>query len=153
MVPEELENKLETLPIPNLDNVTHQSHIKLAILNARKSSKLSFYLFLIPLLILGSALLQSILKVSVPPWSLLQKYSPQLPQWMRIGIFTVVLIIIPAIIFFVNLLSILWIRYDKVQKIIHISIKLRMSNLIFLILSFLLAILFLGHTIVESIRE
>lgn len=153
MDPDDLENKLETLSVPNVNPVAHQSQMKMAILNAKKSSKLSFYLFLVPTLILVSAMLQSILKVSIPPWSLLQKYSPLLPRWIRIGIFLVVLIIIPTAIFFINLLSILWIKYDKDQKVIHVSIKLRLANMIFLILSFLLAALFLGHSIAESFRQ
>ena len=115
----ELEKKLESLSVPDLDHIElkHGENLKLAILSAKKSSKYTLWLLLIPFLILFSAILQSVFKVSIPPWSWIQKFSPVWPDWIKLGVFALVLIIIPSIVVILNILSILWISYDRKEKV------------------------------------
>lgn len=129
MDPNDFEKKLDQMSRPQIPPLQHQGPLKLAILSARKSAKFALWLMLIPLLMLGSGLLQSGLGVSIPPWSWLQHYSPQWPVWVRVGIFSLVVIIIPVIVVLVNVLSITWLHYDRTQQVLHISIRMRLMNM------------------------
>src|SRR6266550_1669366 len=107
------EDKLEKLSTPQLPPLPDQRHLKLAILSAKKSAKAALWLLLIPFLILGSALLQSLLSFSIPPWSWMQEYSTHWPVWVRFGIFVTVVIIFPILAVLLNVLSIIWLQYDR----------------------------------------
>ncbi|HEV3224477.1 MAG TPA: hypothetical protein VGZ90_16475 [Puia sp.] len=145
----ELKKTLETLSVPDFTELSHGKYLKLAIINAKKSSRITFWLLSIPLLILFSAFLQSMFKVSIPPWSWLQKFSPFWPVWIRFGVFLLVLIVIPSIVVIVNLLSILWLYYDRKEHILHVSIRVRKFNIIIIVAAGLLALLFIGHSLID----
>ena len=148
---EDLERKLEGLITPELPPLKHQWPLKLAILSSKQSARAALWLLLPPFLLLGSALLQAIFHVSVPPWSWLQKYSPSWPLWLRMTIFLSVVIIFPLIAVVLNILSITWLQYDKKQKILHIAIRMRIINIIIILFAGLLALLFIGHLIADSL--
>ncbi len=145
----EFQKKLESLSVPDFTHLSHGKHLKLAIVNAKKSSKITLWLLLIPVLILFTAFLQSLFKVSIPPWSWIQKFSPSWPVWIRFGVFFLVLIVIPSIVVILNLLSILWVYYDRKQGILHVSIRIRKFNIIIIIVGGVLALLFVGHSLAD----
>ncbi len=146
---DDLEKKLENLSTPEMPPMAHQWQLKLAILNAKKSARAALWLMLIPVIVLGSGMLHSVLNASIPPWSWMQEYLPQLPVWIRFGIFSMIVIIIPLIAVLLNLLSIIWLQYDKTKHILHISIRMRPVNIIIIVIAGLLALLFIGHTIAD----
>lgn len=146
---DELEKKLENLSTPKMPSISHQWQLKLAILSAKKSAWAALWLMLAPFLILGSALLQSLLNISIPPWSWMQEYSPHWPLWVRFGIFVTVVMIFPLLAVLLNVLSIIWLQYDRTQRVLHISIRLRLVNIIIILVAGLLALLFIGHTIAD----
>lgn len=138
----ELEKKLENLRIPQLPQLQHQQQLKLSILSAKKSARVSFWLLLIPFLFFASALLRQLLNISIPPDSLFEEYSLHWSSWFRILIFSIVVIGFPLIAVILNLLSIIWLQYDREQKVLNISIKMRTVNLIIIIVAGLVALLF-----------
>jgi hypothetical protein len=148
---DDLEKKLEHLSTPQVPPMQHQWQLKFAILSAKKSAKAALWLMLIPVLMLGTGLLQSQYDILIPPWSWLVEYSPGWPVWIRFGVFAIVVIIIPLIAVLLNLLSIIWLEYDRPQKVLHISIRMRPLNLLIIAIAGLLALLFIGHTIADSV--
>jgi hypothetical protein len=62
-----------------------------------------------------------------------------------------VLIVFPLIAAFINILAVTWFEYDKKQKILNISIRLKTVNIIIIIVTTIIALLFIGHTIAEWI--
>ena len=145
------EQKLENLNPPQTPSLENQPQLKLSILNAKKSARASLFLLAIPFSILGSALIETLFKVALPPWSWLKTYNPQLPLWERQFIFVTIVIVCPLIALALNILSIVWLQYDKAQKVLHISIRLRTVNTIIIIIAGLLAFLFIGHAIADWI--
>lgn len=147
----ELETKLENLNLPEINSLQHQQQLRLTILNAQKSAKVSLWLLLIPFIMLFGDFMQSVFHILIPPWSWLVKYSPLMPVWLKILIFTTVVIVIPIIAVLLNVLSILWIRYDKTEHVLHISVRMRKINVIIITVAGILALVFIGHSIAEWI--
>jgi len=147
----DLENKLNALNIPNIKMSMNQHQLKLAIMSAKKSATTALWLMLIPFIVLGSGIVQSLLHISVPPWSWMQTYLPHFPVWVRFGIFATVVIIIPLVAVILNVLSIVWLQYNKKEQILNISIRIRTLNIIIIVIATLIAFLFIGHTIADWI--
>lgn len=147
----ELETKLENLHLPEINSLQHQQQLRLTILNAQKSVKISLWLLFIPFIMLFGGFMQSVFHILIPPWSWLVKYSPLMPVWLRILIFTTVVIVLPIIAVLLNVLSILWLRYDKTEHVLHISIRMRKINVIIITVAGILALIFIGHSIAEWI--
>lgn len=150
---DDLEKKLDSLNMPKVPAMQHQIPAKLAILNAKKSARATLWLMMIPVLMLGSALVQTWFHVNLPPWVWLQKNGQHWPTWIRFGIFALVVIVIPLVVVFLNLLSIIWLQYDRKQRVLHISVRIRLFNIIIIIIAGLFALLFIGHTIAEYMQN
>ena len=148
---DDLKKKLENLSKPQLPQLQHQWQLKLTILSAKKSARASLWLLLIPFLVFISRVFQDILNVPIPPDSWLEIYSRQWPLWLRITIFITIVIVIPLIAVILNLFSIIWLQYDREQKVLNISIRIRTINLIIIIVSGLVALLFIATTITDSV--
>lgn len=146
---DDLEKKLENLSKRDLPPLQHHWQLKLAILSAKKSAWAALWLLLPAFLILSGALMESFLHLSIPPESWLKEYSPHWPAWLRMLIFLMTVIIFPLIAVLLNILSITWIQFDRSQKVLHISIRVRLVNILIIAIAGLLAILFIAHTIAD----
>jgi hypothetical protein len=142
---DDFEKKLENLSKPQLPQTHHQQQLKLSILSAKKSARASLWLLLIPFLIFIGRLLQDIFNIPIPPGSWLQA----LPSSLRITIFIIIVIVIPLTTVILNLLSITWLQYDREQEVLNISIRMRMINLIIIIVAGLVALLFIAVMITD----
>jgi hypothetical protein len=147
----ELEKKLENISSPQLPPLQHQEKLKLSILSAKKSSRASLILLAFPFILFLGGILQGALNILLPPWSWMVKYSPLWPVWLRMLIYVMILIVFPLAAAFINILAITWIEYDKNQKVLNISIRIRTVNTIIIIATLIIALLFIGHSIGEWI--
>ena len=138
----DLEEKLETISIPQLPQLQHQQQLKLSVLSAKKSARAAVWLLLIPFLFFLTALLRQLLNISIPPDSWLEEYSLHMPSWLRIMVFIIIVIVFPLVAGILNLLSIVWLQYDREGKVLNISIRLRTINIIIIIVAGLVALLF-----------
>ena len=145
----ELEKKLENISSPQLPLLQHQGKQKSSIMSTRKSSRISLILMAFPFIILFGAISQSAFNILLPPWSWLVKYGSSLPLWLRIFIYVMILIILPLLAAFLNILAVTWFEYDKKQKVLNISIRLKKVNIIIIIVTTIIALLFIGHSIAE----
>jgi hypothetical protein len=151
--PSELEKHLENIKIPEVNILPHQRELKLTILNAKRSDSISLWLLIVPFIILAGGVIQSVFHIMLPPWAWLVKYSPLMPIWLRISIFAIILIIIPGIVVLINFLGILWFKYDKKEHVLHIAVRMRRRNVIFIFVCGILALLFICHTALEWISN
>jgi hypothetical protein len=76
-----------------------------------------------------------------------------MPLNLRIAIFVTTVMVFPLIAVILNILAITWLQYDKQQKILNICIRIKTMNLIIIIVSGLLAFLFIGHAIADYIAR
>jgi len=148
-----LEQHLENIDVPEVKPLHHQQQLKLTILNAKKSATISLWLLVVPFIVLFGGLMQSAFHVMLPPWSWLVKYSPLMPLWLRLAIFVSVVIVLPLIAVFINVLGILWFKYDKAEHVLQIAVRMHRTNIIIITIAGILALLFIGHTITEWITN
>ena len=146
-----LEQQLENIDVPEVTPLHHQRQLKLTILNAKKSATISLWLLVVPFVLLFGGFMQSAFHIMLPPWSWLVKYSPLMPLWLRLGIFVSVVIILPLTAVFINVLGVLWFKYDKAEHVLQIAVRMRRTNVIIITIAAILALLFIGHTITEWI--
>ena len=151
MANKDIKTRLENLNIPEARLPGDQKQIKLAVMSAKKSAQASLWLLSLPVLLLLSAMLDSFWHISVPPWSLLKTYSHFWPLWVRMTVFITAVMVIPLVALLLNMLSIIWLQYDRGQKVLNISIRIKPVNIIIIIIAGLLAALFIGHAIADSI--
>ena len=148
-----LEQQLENIHVPEVTPLHHQQQLKLTILNAKKSATISLWLLAVPFVVLFGGFMQSALHIMLPPWSWLVKYSPLMPLWLRLGIFVCVVIILPLVAVFINVLGVLWFKYDKAEHVLQIAVRMRRTNVIIITIAAILALFFIGHTITEWITN
>jgi hypothetical protein len=147
----DLKRKLEHISAPGIPGLQHKKELKLAILSTRKSSRATFLLLLLPAVVLLEALCETVFHFLLPPWQWLVKYSYLMPAWLRLAIYATLLIVLPLVAAFLNILSIVWVKYDKEQKVLHISVRLKTANVIIIIITAAVGLLFIGHTVAEWI--
>jgi len=147
----DIKTRLDTLKVPEAVDPGGQKQLKFAVLSARKSARLSLWIMALPAIILLGAICDPLFHILLPPWSLMKEYGPHWPLWLRIAIFTGTVMVFPLIAVFVNLLSIIWFQYDRQQKVLSMSIRLKPVNLVIITIAGLLAALFIGHAIADSI--
>ena len=149
MESDELEKKLENISTPKLPPLQHQEKLKLSILSAKKSSRASILLLAFPFIVFLGGIFESAFHVLLPPWSWLAKYSPLWPLWLRMLVYIMILIVFPLVAAFINILAITWFEYDKKRKVLNISVQFRTVNLVIIIVTITIALLFVGHSIAE----
>src|SRR5882724_4626056 len=125
----ELEKKLENISSPQLPPLQHQEKLKLSILSTKKSSRASLILLAFPFIIFLGGILQGAFNILLPPWSWMVKYSPLWPVWLRVLVYVMIVIVFPLAAAFINILSITWFEFDKKQKVLNISIRIRTVNM------------------------
>jgi hypothetical protein len=142
MEKDDLEKNLENISIPQLPALKHQQQLKLSILSARKSARAGLCLLLVPFLLFASAFLRQVMNITVPPDAWFERYSLQWPSWLRTTAFLTIMIVLPLVAVIINLLSIVWLQYERGEKVLNVSIRMRTINLIIIIGAGLVALLF-----------
>ncbi len=138
-----------------IDVDQHRREFKLTLLNTRKSAILGALLLILPLLFLSGVILKHYLLIdfgiltSVYEWigDLDQKYGDSLPlNWL----IRILLLFGPLIAIGINFLSILHIRYEKVNREIVMSIKLKWLNWSIIIFCSIIFLVFFSYLILEN---
>ncbi|MCZ6595808.1 MAG: hypothetical protein O6943_12965 [Bacteroidetes bacterium] len=152
---DKIEELMENLEQPTVDVSQHRKEFRLTLLNTKKSAILGIILLILPLLFLSGVILKHYLEMdlgiftSVYDWisNLDRKYGDSsILNW----IIRLLLLVGPLVAIGINLLAILHLRYERLQKEIVISIKMKWINwVIILFCSTIFAIFFL-YLIMEN---
>jgi hypothetical protein len=140
------ENKMENLETPNIENIKHQEHLKFGLTNARKSAKLGIWFIGIPLLlvIIGYIKLSILIKMNF--YSKFQYFISGNDHSTVFGWMPPLLLIgLPLLAIFINLLAITHFHVNKPDKQLVVTIKYRFKNLIVIIVSAIFILVVLWH--------
>ncbi|HYC83973.1 MAG TPA: hypothetical protein VEB86_02075 [Chryseosolibacter sp.] len=149
MKPEEFEKRMENLDKPSADFVRPPAHIKVAILSARQSARIGFWLIVVPYLFFIFMVFKHELNINL---GILDAFGSIVARvdgdpflwWIQ----PVVLIVLPATGIVLNILSISHFDWDAEKSSIVLTIKLRWVNILVLTLSLLIVgMLFLYLTV------
>ena len=149
------EKLLEDLQQPVVDVSTHQQEFRLTLLNTKKSAVFGVALLILPLLFLSGVILKHYLQIDFGIFTSVYVWIGQADQ--KFGDKSVINWIIRGLLLFgplvaigINLLSVIHIRYEKAQKEILMSIKLKWLNWLIIIFCSLIFFTFFLYLIIEN---
>jgi len=136
------EEKMEHLTTPNTGFVKHQEILKIGMMNARKSSRIGIVFILIPMVFILLAYLKIRLLIQ---WDFFNKLYEFVSNQHQSGVFSwvshIILIGLPILGIFINLLAITHFYIDKQNKELIVTVRYRLKNLIILLLSAVLLVI------------
>jgi hypothetical protein len=138
------ENKMDNLKTPGTGNMKHQEILKMAMINAKKSSKIGLLFIIIPalLIVIGYIKFQILMRIDFNA-----SINSLIEQSNQIGylkwIIPIVFVGLPILATILNLLSITHFYVEKTNKELIISIKYRLKNIIIILISFIIFISFI----------
>lgn len=142
--------ELDNLNVPQFDDLPHAAVIKPAILNARRSATLGFWLVVTPAFFIACVVMKyyfawnlGIIQNFEDFWIALDR--DKFGFWLQ----PLVLVVAPAAAFAINILSVLNVQYDKIHKELNINLKIRWPNLFLAALSLGILGIFLLYAIGE----
>ena len=136
------EDKMENLSTPNTGFVKHQEILKIGMMSARKSARIGIVFILIPMVFILLAYLKIRLLIQ---WDFFNKLYEFVSNQHQSGVFSwvshIILIGLPILGIFINLLAITHFYIDKQNKELIVTVRYRLKNLIILLLSAVLLVI------------
>jgi lantibiotic transport system permease protein len=147
------ENKMNNLQTPDSGKLKHQEVLKMAMINARKSSKIGLLILLIPALFILIAYIkiQILMRIDLNASlnSLIEKANQiGYLKWFVPAIF----VGLPILATIINLLAITHFYVDKTNKELIISVKYRLKNIIIILISFVIFISFIWFMLITIVH-
>ncbi len=140
---------------PTIDVRAHQKEFRLTLLNTKKSAIAGGLLLLLPFLFLSGVVLRHYMGVNVGIFTSVYEWigahdraygDSSVLNW----VIRILLILGPLAAIAVNLLAILHMRYEKMQKEIVMSLKLKWVNLMVILVCSLIFLVFALYLFAEN---
>jgi hypothetical protein len=141
---------LESLEQPRASASLWKAPLRLALVNTRVSSRVGFALVCLPSLFVSGVIVQYGFGITVPGFALFEKgltwveHQPYVP-----GLAPILLVGLPLAALAINLLGILHFAIDRSRRELHLSIKLRVANLVVIALAALITAIVFAHALAE----
>jgi hypothetical protein len=145
---------LENLEKPEFKNIKPDKNLKLTIISSKKSAAIGFWLLVVPCYFLFMVFVKYFFNINLRVIDIFEDFVASFdksPVTKFIAPLFFVGLPIAGII--INLLSIMFFEYDKEQKRINISIKLKPLNILLLIISLAVVSIFVIYLITENIHH
>lgn len=151
MTDEKLGRYLKEIPKPEAPRAQGQEMLKVALMNARRSSLIGAILIILPGALIGLFLLQNSLHVlpGVTRW--LAGAGTFLPLPARAVVAFGFLVGFPVLAVILNLLAITWYRYDRVRRELTVTVRMRWINVLIVIAGSALASFYVLHLLADTI--
>lgn len=149
---------MENLEKPKIDISKHKEELRLRLLNSKKSSRLGLVLIALPCLFIFGMLVKEYLGFDFGLFTYV--YDALSENDRRYGDTSVVnwlfrLLVLAGLplAVYLNITSLLFVRYEKDLKELFITLKIRWLNLLIVIISLLVFFVFLNYLIAENISR
>lgn len=155
---DEFLKQMENLNIPDVNPSQHQAVVKMAIMNAARSAALGLWLVILPCYFLICVFIYYQFHLNANWFSAMFGTMVQLEKVPYIDyIGPLVLFILPMICLAINLLSIIHVQVrpldperSKVREM-NISIRLKLWNIVLIVISLAIMIVFINFAMTENI--
>jgi len=146
--------RLETLAKPQFSSEGHRWHLRLALMSARRSSRLGYVLVLLPGLFLLGVLLKYWLGLNLGLFDWMENEMSRLDQnpWTKWAA-PLLLLAGPVVGLVLNLLALLHVGYDRREQEVLVRLKLRWPNLIVAAVCLLVLLVFMGYLLAENYAQ
>jgi hypothetical protein len=154
MKEDKFEKHLEDLEVPQINDIRHQQILKFALLNSRKSSQIGVVFIVIPCLFLFMQFIKEWSGLDFHLFSTFEAFMSHLDKIPVLKwVFPIVLVGLPIVTIIINSLSILHFHWDKINKELLISLKFKLFNIILILISIFIVLVFLFYLIHENMYE
>jgi len=149
---------MDNLDKPQIDIGKHKQELRLRLLNTKKTSRLGLVLMALPCLFIFGMLLKEYLGYDLGLFTFV--YDALAENDRRYGDTSVVnwlfrLLVLAGLplAVYLNITSLLHVRYEKDLKELFITLKIRWLNIIIVLISLLVFFVFLNYLIAENISR
>ncbi len=147
-------NKMDNLRKPGFENNPPDNTLKLVILNSKRSAAIGVWFLAVPLYFLLMVFMKYYFNVNLHVIDIFEDFISSFDRSPATKFITPLFFIgLPIIGIAINLLSIMFFEYDKKQRRINISIKLKPINIILIIGSFAIVSIFILYLIAENLHH
>lgn len=146
--------QMENIKTPQVNDISHQQILKVNLLNARKSSRIGIAFIAIPCLFLFGVFIKYFLGLHFPVFTSLEDAMANLDKipfakWIS----PVLLVGLPLIAIIINTLAITHFYRDKPRKELLITIKIRLLNILIVVISLCIVAIFILFAISENMNH
>lgn len=155
---DEFLKQMENLKVPDVNPSQHQEKVKMAIMNANRSAALGLWLVILPCYFMICVFMYYHFHANTNWFSSMFGVMIQLEKVPYIN-YTgpIVLFILPVVCIIINLLSIIHVGVKQIDtnrrmaKELNISIRLKLWNIVLILISFAILLAFIAFAMTENI--
>jgi len=155
---DEFLKKMENLQVPDINPGEHPKMVKMAIMNAERSAALGVWLIVVPCYFLFCVCMYYFFHLRLNWFESMFNLMASLDKnpWLRF-LSPLLLVIFPIISIVINALAITHVQYQKLGpehgkiKEFSITIKIKIWNILLILLSLAIVFTFLAYIITENI--
>jgi len=154
---DEFLKKMENLQVPEINPAGHPEKVKMAIMNADRSAALGFWLVAVPCYFLACVFMYYFFNRQVSWFGAMFKLAEGLDKTPGIDFMApIVLVIMPIVCIIINALAITHVHYENRAgkagaKEFEISIKLKTWNILLILISMAIVLIFIAYVMTENI--
>ena len=147
-------NKMDNLKKPGFENNPPNKLLKLAIVNSKKSAAMGVWFLVVPCYFLFMVLMKYYFNVNLHLIDIFEDFISSMDKSPVTKLIPpLFFIVLPITGIIMNLLSIMFFEYDKDQKQINISVKLKPFNILLVLISFAVVSTFMLYLVIENIHH
>ena len=148
---ENFKKRLESLGIPETDNVTAPDKLKITLFSAKKTAALGVWLIAIPAYFLFCVFMKYYFHYDLHLFDIVIEMIASLDKKPGFHFLSPLLLVgLPLICVVLNLLAIIHFNYDELKKELLVSIKIKWLNIFLIFISLAMAAVFLLYAIIEN---
>ena len=147
-------NKMDSLKKPGFEYNPPNNMLKFAIVNSKKSAAIGVWFLVVPLYFLLMVLMKYYFNINLHVIDIFEDFISSLDRSPATKLITPLFFVgLPIIGILINLLSIMFFEYDKKQKQINISVKLKWINILILFASLGIVSIFILYLLAENLHH
>lgn len=141
---EDVENMLNSIRVPEPENIILHRELKIPLLSYKRSSKAGLWLLLVPLTVAVMIVIKSVLSAQPGYISLVTQFFATIDRNSVLTyLIPMIFVGLPFTAMIINLLAICHFQQNKKTRELIITIKYRILNIVIFLISFALLIFFL----------
>jgi lantibiotic transport system permease protein len=154
MEEKEFISKMDNLKKPDFSSSEPGKNLKLAIVNSKKSAAMGVWFLLVPCYFLFAVIMKYYFNINLHIIDIFEEFIASLDKSPVTKFITpLFFVVLPIAGIVINLLSIMFFEYNKEQKQINISIKLKALNILLAIISLAVVSIFMLYLITENLHH
>ncbi|OGU83008.1 MAG: hypothetical protein A2W11_04120 [Ignavibacteria bacterium RBG_16_35_7] len=146
-------SKMDNLKKPDFNSKEPNKKLKLAIINSKKSAAMGVWFLLVPCYFLFMIVMKYYFNVNLHVIDIFEDFIASLDKSPLTKFIAPLFFVgLPIAGIVINLLSVMFFEYDKEQKQINMSVKLKPLNILLVIMSLAVVSIFILYLITENLH-